>query len=1167
MKGPPVIQLSHTEHASKGPISNEGFALSSGAPDSEIDVDFGTPHVTSLTPDHSEVSGYGTGGGSSDGDEAEFKNETNTKEQSPFEKCQKMSEKHDVIQQSGVASSVSDLHDSSHTITFTITIAFAIPPTTTKDDPTQDTKKNPKQQKKLIDSPRAQEYYHFEYHLLPEHTEPTKADVVLFGVVAKLYIEHETQLLKPWFDENGRLWLVWSHKIELCVTKNTIHKALMHQIQLKIWDTKDKVSPRARFDRPKAFRVSQYGQEDDSKVKLKITSQRKHFADGQPRPSFILHADRDAVVSPRNLSSQGLSSVTEQRYLSGTTPKLFSSAAYQKYQEQRLPVVHDDSADMTAGLRLKRESGETENINLEAALRKYRLNLKSPKGHKTDDVSSKSRRRSLGAVKHEKISSALSTKPEKKCLSLAMSLKPFLAGELCVTERLHDTSDKVLDGYITLVTDAPLLSEEQEREFNPLVIRILSATSLPTKPTPIHILQEKCQPVYCSYRFHDQPFYRTHCQEHGTHIYFKDINVILAGTFNPSKLQEYLNGPPLEIEVHDRDRKIKQHESTPSLYGSEPEDEKLSNVGLVASRYTLHNQFNKRMQDPYGIAKVRLSELVQGAKYLNICAPIENCEAPDPTRHSPNAINGKIRIMESVDDSQDSLLPVGHYLDSQSFLKVRVDIAVPLSVETNVSDSPYNRIIYIFNYNNRKFLHTIIKEITDINAKALNLDDNSLKKNQDVLYKVHLTSEQKNDTTLDVITGIHIMDGSFHLFVLEGLKDRGIKKLWESLPIRPLGTEDEKVDVRYNSQLSFCDRIYKDLDVLLSHIHLHDGLSSIMKQPTLYIRDLVPSASFHALSRLNFIYNSSKLRDVVQNDLLPSAEMVLVMRREFGIPVSLQDIFSESDKFFSNKVIKSQKRSKTSQTKQSMMCYSVDTYNLQYIKWKQECDQYTDYIKDNIEKIHHLSRPVSKATNKYIEVPDDSGVPHNYSCQTFNSFQCAQNILQQEMAKEPKQRFTYSREYHSATVSPLDLDKERKEIATVSKSKWKTCTGFIYPGFKSSIKSNAHPKQLDDARIDDLAKAWKENILHANILKPTLTRDRWSWEQRRSDFDLYLKYYDRFPLFVPGAVHLAGIKHQEEEKQARQVEYHKWLQNSKVENSKMEFHQSFPKTEMTSQGI
>ncbi|CAH2313266.1 Hypothetical predicted protein [Pelobates cultripes] len=384
---------------------------------------------------------------------------------------------------------------------------------------------------------------------------------------------------------------------------------------------------------------------------------------------------------------------------------------------------------------------------------------------------------------------------------------------------------------------------------------------------------------------------------------------------------------------------------------------------------------------------------------------------------------------------------------------------------------------------------------------------------------------------------------------------------------RPQGTEDEKVDVRYDSQLSFCDRIYKDLDVLLSHIHLHDGLSSIMKQPTLYIRDMAPSASFHALSRLNFIYNSRKLRDVVQNDLLPSAEMVLAMRREFGIPVSLLDIFSESDKFFTNKVIKSQKRSKTSQTKQSMMCYSVDKYNSQYIKWKQECDQHTDYIKDNIEKIHHLSRPVSKATNKYIEVPDDSGVPHNYSCQTFNSFQCAQNILQQEMAKEPKQRFTYSNEYHSATVSPLDLDKERKEIATVSKSKWKTCTGFIYPGFKSSITSNAHPKHPDDARIADVAKAWKENILHANILKPTLTRDRWSWEQRRSDFDLYLKYYDRFPLFVPGAVHLAGIKHQEEEKQARQVEYNKWLQNSKVENSKMEFHRSFPKTEMTSRGI
>lgn len=28
-----------------------------------------------------------------------------------------------------------------------------------------------------------------------------------------------------------------------------------HSLELKIWDTKEKVSPRARFDRPKAFKL------------------------------------------------------------------------------------------------------------------------------------------------------------------------------------------------------------------------------------------------------------------------------------------------------------------------------------------------------------------------------------------------------------------------------------------------------------------------------------------------------------------------------------------------------------------------------------------------------------------------------------------------------------------------------------------------------------------------------------------------------------------------------------------------------------------------------------------------------------------------------------------------------------------------------------------------
>ncbi len=46
---------------------------------------------------------------------------------------------------------------------------------------------------------------------------------------------------------------------------------------------------------------------------------------------------------------------------------------------------------------------------------------------------------------------------------------------------------------------------------------------------------------------------------------------------------EYLNGPPLEIEVHDRDRKPEEIKQKPTLFGEDMEDDKISNVSMITS--------------------------------------------------------------------------------------------------------------------------------------------------------------------------------------------------------------------------------------------------------------------------------------------------------------------------------------------------------------------------------------------------------------------------------------------------------------------------------------------------------------------------------------------------------------------------------------------------------
>lgn len=55
--------------------------------------------------------------------------------------------------------------------------------------------------------------------------------------------------------------------------------------------------------------------------------------------------------------------------------------------------------------------------------------------------------------------------------------------------RLAGSNPKVLDAYVTFAVEAPLLSERQRHELNPLIIRITSATCLPNTPVPVEVLQ------------------------------------------------------------------------------------------------------------------------------------------------------------------------------------------------------------------------------------------------------------------------------------------------------------------------------------------------------------------------------------------------------------------------------------------------------------------------------------------------------------------------------------------------------------------------------------------------------------------------------------------------------------------------------------------------------
>ncbi|XP_036007389.1 uncharacterized protein FLJ43738 isoform X2 [Fundulus heteroclitus] len=639
----------------------------------------------------------------------------------------------------------------------------------------------------------------------------------------------------------------------------------------------------------------------------------------------------------------------------------------------------------------------------------------------------------------------------RKTGSTCVEISPvgLVVGETSLNECFQVGCAGVFEVLCSITLDKQLLSEQLKVELNPLVITVISATSMPSSPVPFDILQ--CMPVYCQYKFHDSKVHRTNFQKQATKIYFRDVNVILTGLKSSAELQEFLCGPPLEIEVHDRDIKLEK---------------------------ALETTLDTPPINPFGVASLDLSDLLTGKRSIKVHLPIKCCsQAPLLEREHHAERRTTDRTVSR------GPLPQGHYYDANSQLKVKVEIASPLSVKENCSHGPFGRIIYLFGCRNLPVLSKLRRQILQTNVAAFRL---SAKNTETALSNYILEFEHPESTDLDFLTGFHVLDERTHIVVLEGLKQQAVRRLWESVPMKLSGNEDEQVTVLYNSKLAFFKRIYGSLDVSLTPICLHQPLETIVKNPLIYVRGMVSQACLQAVSRLSQLCGAKLLSDAVQHHLFPSAAMVVSLKSQYGIDAEPWEEMPRAS--HEQGVVSLPPGTKTHSPPR--------TYNMEYIKWKHNSQSCKDFIQINIRKVQEESERLkkTKVAQPRVELAG-AAASHIYSIQTFNSNVLAKELLWSEMAKFPERRFTYSQQYHSATVAPGEVTSKTSTDSAARAPAWSTSMDECW----------LHPRQPDQARVEELRKPWRENILHANLLSCNPCRERWTWSQRSEDFELYRK--------------------------------------------------------------
>ncbi|XP_027284512.1 uncharacterized protein KIAA1257 homolog [Cricetulus griseus] len=1000
-----------------------------------------------------------------------------------------------------------------------------------------DKKKTPKPDNRAA---KTRQFYHIEYFFLPDDVEPKKVDVVLFPGVAKVFLESGIKTVKPW-REDDKIWVSWSQTFNVNMTKELLKKINFHKITLKLWDTRDKVSKKVRYHRLKTATFLE-DPESFEEVKFLVLSQKRLSTVANEKPNIF----------PEELKEENIPGDQEKHIKSSQEAEIAKNGEECEKSikmedpsvPRRTPTKTPISLTGTTMMEIKEIIEKASLSSLTNLLEKQKSQIKG-KDSETKKKAPKKMKKYQTEEEAEPKLAAASWKPS--VFSIQLSIMPLLAGWQTVISRGSEKSANILDCFLTLKTEVPIMTEEQKQDLNPLTIKVRCASCLPVYPVSIRELERLCAPVYCRYQFHTTPVHETKGEPHGTHVFFQDINVIFLGAMHPSDLREYLEGPPMVVEVHDRDRKSEQYSRKPTLFGEDFVDSYFNLQAFISPKDTENNPFESqnKMWDPYGIARVSFAELLLGHKYLNLVVPIHNCE-PKFASQSQDSRKRSVGYRTPAEVLQHNSMPIGNYLEANSLLKLRVDIAVPLSSwftapELDLMGTQFGRIIFVFNTKKLALLQDLLKDITKINAKALGLDNYPIQKMQQILSAFRVRVKIQEQQNLDVLTGFHLLDGRIHLFILEGLAEHGLRQLWESYQSRVTTSNRVACKVLYDSRLLFRHRLYADLETILYHVHLFRPVSLLLRYPVLYIRGAVSRMAFKALARIHDIcHNSTRLKEVIMRDLLPSSSMIKDLNQEFGMPISQEELINGKMLTVSPQ---SPPNEENIQRQTSTLPEEIQIHQEKYLQWRNNMLRNQVHkcslVQKNITEAYQLTKKPLKSMVKAIRIaiPENKAV-HNYSIQSLNSTELAKKEMFKEMAKEPWKRFTYSQKYLSAMVDPNDPEEEAKKAQKKSRQAWLTASGFQTWGLQSSI--GCYQQDFGLPPVKELNEEWQENSLFTGLLKPVLDRDRWSWSQRHLDFDLYKKppLYLQVPSLPPpkpaiGRKQKASIQSSEWRRQSR----------------------------------
>ena len=430
----------------------------------------------------------------------------------------------------------------------------------------------------------------------------------------------------------------------------------------------------------------------------------------------------------------------------------------------------------------------------------------------------------------------------------------------------------------------------------------------------------------------------------------------------------------------------------------------------------------------------------------------------------------------------------GSYVESGTLVTVYVELASPLGAEGKPKPkAELQRIVTLIRYADTPVLHALLAVVKAAND-AIGMGSASA-------WESYKESARED---LDLVTGVHLVDGECRLFFFEGLaatapddpSPNAMGRLAKLLERRKpnSGTAFTLMD----SSITFSERLYNTFEMPTKLIKLRQPIPALLLRPDVYRYLRVAEGTQKALLCLGCLLGSQTLRTAYKASAFPYWEHLLQLEKKFGgvqlvadrEGVMLDD--DDEDELFDPMAETGAAPVKKQRHRPAARKAPTDGDNEAWFKSLEAraLMQPIDYLAKNIAELPQPPPPAPLPQWYLDAIPKLEGPAYIYSGQRLNQQEQQKELLRQALIKLHKEKniqMTYNKEFLWAdSVGDREPPKPKREQIPNMKpdahlAPWDIKQPIIHN--KDGTTSSFRILQPSDYRSEELKEPWDEEEL------------------------------------------------------------------------------------------